>query len=134
MLGLETARLGAQLHDGDAGGIVDVDRRPAQPVRRLDEPVPFLGVQLSGAQARGIDAAFRAEHALHELFLAHFQREKGYLSAVQSDIRRNVQRKRGLSHGRAGRHKNEIRFCRPEVSLSRSLKPQLRPVRPPFDS
>ena len=108
MLGLEAAGLRAQVHDVDARGVVDVDGGLGDAVGRVDEPIPVRVLELARAQALRVDAALGAEHALHELLLAHLEGEKGDGVAVHGGIRRDVEREGGLAHRGARGDEDEV--------------------------
>ena len=59
------------------GGVVEVDGEVGEKAERLrDLALVAVGVLAEG-EARGIDAGFHGEHALHELLGGHLDREEG---------------------------------------------------------
>ena len=110
MLGLEAAGLGAQLHDRDARGIVDEQRRRRETVCRIDQLGPVLVLELAYAQALRVNGPLGTEHALHELLLRHFQgKERDRLVFPHGHIGSDVQRERCLAHTRTSRDQDEVR-------------------------
>ena len=99
LLHLQTPRLGSHLEQRHRRRVVDPDRRVAQNSRGAAEANEFVVVQLAFAQPLRIDATFGSEKSLHQLLLAHFEREeRDRHVVVERCILRDVENERGLSH------------------------------------
>ena len=122
LLRLQPAALGAHLEHGDGGGVVDVDRRLGQLPRRLGEQRPVRVLQVAGAELVRVDARLGREQALHELLLAHLQREEGdALLLLDRRVLRDVEHEARLAHGRAPRHDQQIRRLQPAREAVQAL-------------
>jgi hypothetical protein len=63
------------------------------------EPHELLVVQLALAQPLGIDATLGSKESLHQLLLAHFEREERHRDVVvERCVLRDVEHESGLSH------------------------------------
>ena len=72
----EPPRLGAELHDAQGGGVLDIERRLGEAAERASDARPVLRmVEETAAEAMAVDARLRAKHADNQRFLAHFERE-----------------------------------------------------------
>src|SRR2546428_7011339 len=98
---LETAGLGAHLHDGGRAAVVNPQRSFGQARKRVGHAPPVFAAQVAGAKLVGVNARLRGKQALEERFLGHFQAEDGHgLPEMQGHIFGNVQSQRSFSHGR----------------------------------
>jgi hypothetical protein len=69
---------------------------------------------MAGADARQVDARFRAQHAERELLLRHLEREHGHArAAAERRVRGDVQRERRLPHAGTCRDDDEVRRLEP---------------------
>ncbi len=68
---MKPAALGAQGEGGDSGCVVQKDPRPVIGFQSLKEDVPFIVIQLTGAQSARINAGIHGDHPLQELFVGH---------------------------------------------------------------
>src|SRR5450756_1099436 len=75
VLGLQAARLGAQLEHVEAGGVVDEDVGLLELSGRLDELRVVVSGQAAGAHLVRADARRRAHHALAQFLGAHLEAE-----------------------------------------------------------
>src|SRR3989442_647511 len=67
VLVLEPARLRAHLEDREVGRVVDVHGRLVQPTRRVVEPAPLPGLEVSRADVLRVHARRGAEEAMDQL-------------------------------------------------------------------
>ena len=111
---LEAPRLRADLEHGDAGRVVDVERRVREHVDRARELRPVVVRELPRAQPALVDARDRAHQALGELELRHLEREQGdRLAQLHRDVLGDVQREARLAHRRPGREDDQVRALQP---------------------
>ncbi len=73
----KAAGLGAEVHEGEAGGVVDEDLALGEFADGVGEAVAILFREHAAAEFVGIDARAGAEHALGELLFGHFEGEDG---------------------------------------------------------
>src|SRR5262245_7488708 len=110
VLRLHAARLGPRLEHGEAGAVVDEDRRLAQPAGGGREPMPVGSGQAPRAHRLRVHLGFRAEHALHELRRRHLKAQDQYLAVERdTDVLRDVQREGRLAHAGAAGDDHEVR-------------------------
>ncbi len=68
-------------------------------------------LQVAPAQALGIDACLRSDHALHELLGRHLETKDGHTLGVATGSRlANRQLQRRFAHARSSRHNDQIGF------------------------
>ena len=67
MLANQSAGLGAQLKDGQAGGVVDIERCTQQVVQTLVQTVPLVGLQLAVQNLRTLNLAAVGDESVDEL-------------------------------------------------------------------
>ena len=109
VLGLEAPALRPHLQGRDHGRVVDVDARVGEVGVGLGQARPVLLLELARAQAMGVDACVGAEHAEHQLLLRHLEGEEADgLPRPQRRVLGDVQAERGLAHGRARGHDDEV--------------------------
>ena len=77
VLGLQAARLGAQLQRRHGGRVVDEEHRARQLAGCRHQHVPLVVLDLAQAQPLLVDAGLGRQEALHQLLGAHFQAEEG---------------------------------------------------------
>ena len=104
MFSFQAACLRSQIHDRDTGRIIDKNRRTAEPVRRLNQFVPFALIQLARSQTRGINATFRAHHALHELLFTHLEGKECDFAVMKTTVCGNIKGKCRFTHRRTRSH------------------------------
>ena len=108
-VGLEPARLRSHLEQAQARSVVDVNGRRAEDTRRAREAREIVVAEHSLPQPLRVDARFTREHALHERFLTHFEREERNRNIVlDGRVLRDVEHERGLSHRRSRRDDDEV--------------------------
>ena len=79
---------------------------------------PVLVAEHAGAQMTLVDAADRRNHAKRELLARHFHAEHGDRGLVSNRrVFRDVERERGLAHGRAAGDDHEIAGLQPRGHL-----------------
>ena len=102
VLELEAAGLGAEVHEGEAGGIVDEDLALREFADGVGEAVAVLFGEHAAAEFVGIDAGAGAEHTLGELLFGHFEGEDGAgLFFVDADVFNDVHGEGGFTDGGA---------------------------------
>ena len=110
-LELEAAGLGAQVHEGQARGVVDEDLALGEFADRVREGVAVLLGEHAAAEFVAVHAGARAEHALGELLLGHFEGEDGGgLFEVHADMFSYVHSKSCFADGRPGGQDDHLAF------------------------
>ena len=105
----QLAAAAAQLRNGNAGRIVNVDIRFGKVTHRLCQPHELIVRDIAGVHALHIHARIGAEHAPHKLLAGHFQAEDAdRRPALERGILRDVERKGGFAHGRAACHDDKV--------------------------
>jgi len=101
--------LGAQLHDADAGGVVDEDGRLAEGVHRRRDPGEVHLFEEARAQPLRVDGGDARKQAQDELLLAHFQAEDAdRLALAHRGMFGDVEREAGLADARPGRQHDQV--------------------------
>jgi hypothetical protein len=98
--------------------LVDVDRRPRQPVAGARQLRPLVGRQLALVQASRVDAALGAHQPAGHLLTRHLEREHGDRPLLaDADVGGHVQRQRGLPHAGAGGQDQQVRVLKARRQL-----------------
>ena len=109
MLAYETARLGAQLRDGESRSFVDIHRGSVEVFHTLVELIPLVVGEAAGADCLALDFADIGYHTVHELYIAHLQRENAYrYIEVHRHVFGHGQYERRLAHGRTRRYDDKV--------------------------
>ena len=120
-LALQPPRAGGKLGDGDAAGLVDIEREMLQLLRHLDDAVELVGIDAAAADALGRDIGLLGDDAGGELLGRHFEREEAHHRAVERVLRvlagpvglrhviGDVGGERRLAHGGAPGDDDEVR-------------------------
>ena len=85
-LALQPPRAGGELGDGDAAGLVDIERQMLQLLRHLDDAVELVGIDAAAADALGRNIGLLGDDAGGELLGRHFQREEADHGAVERGL------------------------------------------------
>src|SRR5262249_36774200 len=103
VLPFKPAGLGAEVHHGQAGRVVDPHRGLGQLADHVGQVGVLLRLQPPFAELVGVDLPAAAEHTLGELLLAHFQAEHSARQPVVGrDVFHDVHGEGGFTHRRAG--------------------------------
>ena len=104
----QAAGLGAHLHHGGRGGIVNPHRGLGQLVQAVGHALAVLAVQMAGAEFVRVDIGVGGEQAHQQRFLGHFQAEDGHAMSGHGHALGDVQRQRGFAHGGPRRQDNQL--------------------------
>src|SRR5882672_1432339 len=108
-LALQPARTCAHFGGTQRGSLVDVNFGGAQLRHGRVDSRPIVLAQAAGTQVTLIDSAEGRDHAQRERLGGHFHAEDGRrFTRSQRGILRDVDRERGLSHGRPAGHDDQI--------------------------
>ena len=106
-----SARLGADLSDGRAGGVVHEDVELVE-VRHRRLEVRHLGIaELARAHAGHIHHGLRAHEALGDLLAGHLQGEEADGVTGDGGVQREVQGEGGLADGGPRADDDELAFA-----------------------
>ncbi len=98
-LGVQPARLRADLEHADVARVIDPQRRRGETLARAEDLRPALLGDASLAQLLALDAGLRGDKSLRQLGLRHLQREQGNrLAVVDRRVLRDVADERALAH------------------------------------
>ena len=106
----QSSSLRTELKDRQCRCVVNVERRRAQRLGRNLQMSPLFGRQFATLDRCAVQSRLGDNQSLHQLFGAHFQREKGYGTLViDRDVARHRKHKCRLTHRRSRRQNHQIR-------------------------
>ena len=122
MLLLHAPRLGAHLQERQTGRVINEYWRILQAVARTHDAPPFLARQHVFAEFLPIHAALRAQDALYQLLLTHFQTEERHPIGSGCHVLRHIESKRSLTHRWARRQDDHLAALQTAEHLIKFIK------------
>jgi len=108
VLGHQLASFGADVEEGDGGGVVDPDGGEGELARGLDEEGPGGAVEAAGAQVVEGEAGLRGGEALGDLQAGHFQAEESDVAVMLGGVEGEGGEETGFSEPGTGRDDDEV--------------------------
>ena len=111
MLGLDAAELGVNVHEVRAGGVVDEQRRFGELHRGHLQHAALVLIQIAEPELLLVHVRLGADQTREQLLVRHFEREdrdRPGIFFARGNALRDVERERGLAHGRAGRDDDQL--------------------------
>ena len=116
------------LRDGDAGRVIQKNRRFAQDAGGKRNPSPLVRRQVAHPQLFTGDARLGREQAVDHLLPGHLQVEdRNRTMLLDRDVARDIQSEACLSHAGAGSHNDEVGFVEPGRDLVEGADPRRDP-------
>ena len=107
--GIHAPQLGVHVHEISPCRVINKQRGFHHLVRRLAQFLPFLLVEVAGAEAMAVHAGRGAQHTCEQGFLRHFERENSHrLKRLRRHMPGHIQSQRSLPHGGARRKNNQF--------------------------
>ena len=109
MFAYQAPRLCPQFEDGERRGVVDVERFAVEFGNLVVELHPLVGFELSGLDFLALDFAGVDNQTVHQLHIAHFEREECHGNTlVDGDVLGHGKCEGRFSHGRTCSQNDEV--------------------------